>query len=159
MKQVLEQDIWNAFENMLNKLWFAKSIIFDVYSKHLVQNEKDVIRDDVEKLNKTLASIQSEKRRLSLLIQREFGSPSIQQRHWELEIRENSVMKEIEQMKNRSKAITTLNEMRASLDKWKKGGDLDAAFTELIESVSVMRDKYVIFKFKNGLKLKESLVK
>ena len=46
---------------------------------------------------------------------------------------------------------------KEALGDWKKDGDQDALFTEIVESATVETGKYVIFNLKCGLKLTEPL--
>ena len=51
----------------------------------------------------------------------------------------------------------TVADAREALGNWKKDGDLDALFSEIVESATVKTGEYVIINLKCGLKLKESL--
>ena len=158
MKREREENIKNAFATMLNKLLYAKDIIFETYISRLRQEEAKENAAALEVLNEELNQILDEKRRLTLLISKGCGEPvSFRQKLIELEARENTLRYDISQKSGDSMTFRAVSDARDALGNWKKGGDLDSLFTEIVESAKVETGKCVIFNLKCGLKLTESL--
>ena len=158
MKREREENIKNAFATMLNKLLYAKDIIFDVYTARLRQEEAKDNADALNALNTELNQILDEKRRLTLLISKGCGEPvSFRQKLVELEARENTVRYDILQKSGDSMTFHAVADAKEALGNWKKDGDIDALFSEIVESATVKTGEHVIFNLKCGLKLKESL--
>ena len=158
MKREREENIKNAFATMLNKLLYAKDIIFDAYTARLRQEEANENAAALELLNEELRQILDEKRRLTLLISKGCGEPvSFRQKLVEMEARENTVRYDILQKSGDSMTFHAVADAKEALGNWKKDGDLDALFTEIVESATVETGKYVVFNLKCGLKLKEPL--
>jgi hypothetical protein len=83
---------------MLNKLLYAKDIIFETYISRLRQEEAKENAAALEVLNEELNQILDEKRRLTLLISKGCGEPvSFRQKLIELEARENTLRYDISQ--------------------------------------------------------------
>ena len=98
MKREREENIKNAFATMLNKLLYAKDIIFETYISRLRQEEAKENAAALEVLNEELNQILDEKRRLTLLISKGCGEPvSFRQKLIELEARENTLRYDISQ--------------------------------------------------------------
>ena len=109
-------------------------------------------------LNEALNQILDGKRRLTLLISKGCGEPvSFRQKLIELEARENTLRYDISQKSGDSMTFRAVADARDALGNWKKGGDLDALFTEIVESATVETGKCVVFNLKCGLKLTEPL--
>jgi hypothetical protein len=131
---------------MPNKLLYAKDIIFETYISRLRQEEAKENAAALEVLNEELNQILDEKRRLTLLISKGCGEPvSFRQKLIELEARENTLRYDISQKSGDSMTFWAMSDARDALGNWKKGGDLDALFTEIVESTTVETGKCVIF--------------
>ena len=143
---------------MLNKLLYAKDIIFETYISRLRQEEAKENAAALEVLNEELNQILDEKRRLTLLISKGCGEPvSFRQKLIELEARENTLRYDISQKSGDSITFRAVADARDALGDWKKDGDLDSLFTEIIESATVETGKCVVFNLKCGLNLTEPL--
>ena len=158
MKREREENIRNAFTNLLNKLLYAKDVIFDTYTSRLRQEEAKENVAALTVLNDELNTIQEEKNRLTLLLSKGCGEPvSFTKKLIELEARENTVRYDISQCTGDSMTFRAVEDTKDALADWKKGGDTDALFTEIVESATVETGASVVFHLKCGLDLKEPL--
>lgn len=158
MKREAEANIKNAFATMLNKLLYSRDIIFDTYVSCLRQEEARQNSAALEALNAELNKILDEKFRLTLLISKGCGEPVFfKQKLVELEAQENAIRYEVMQKSGDSMTFRAVSDAKESLKAWKRDGNLDAAFTRIVESATVKTGNYVTFNLKCGIKLTESL--
>ena len=158
MKREREESIRNAFATMLNKLLYARDIIFDAYVSRLRQEEAEGNDEALERLNSEINQILSEKNRITLLISKGCGDPvSFRKRFVELEARENELRCKVSEMSGDSMTLHAVAEARNAIGKWKKDGDLDKIFTAIVDTATVKTGEYVTFNLKCGMKLTEPL--
>ena len=158
MKREKEASIKNSFTTMLNKLTYAKDVIFDIYVSRLRQEEAKANAEAIGNLETELKKILDEKFRLTLLISKGCGEPVFfKQKLIELETRENTIRCEAAQKCGGALAFMEVMETMEALKEWRRDGDPDAAFTKIVETVTVTTGEYVTFSLKCGLKLTEQL--
>ena len=158
MKRQAEADIKNAFATMLNKLLYTKDVIFDTYVSFLKQEEARQNAPALEALTDELNNLLDEKFRLTLLISKGCGEPVFfKQKLAGLEARENAIRYEIMQKSGDSLTFRAVSDTKEALKAWRKDGDLEAAFTQIVETATVKTGSHVTFDLKCGIKLTEPL--
>ena len=129
-----------------------------MYTTCLRQDEAKENAAALTELTTELNKILEERNRLSLLLSKGCGEPvSFAQKFIELQARENAIRYDISQKTGDSMTFRAVADTKDAIADWKKDGDIDALFTEIVESAAVETGSYVVFNLKCGLSLREPL--
>ena len=167
MKPQRESDLKRAFINCMNKLaWSQKQAepncrILDLHEKAMGKTEAEKNAERLEAIEKELEEVKKEGRRLNAVIMKERFLPKHREKKAELTVREKELMAEKNAILIAGVPKGTLQGLKAFLRGWKITDDLAAfpekVFTEYVTGCTVNSGKMVIFHFKCGLDLTESL--